>query len=202
MTRGLLFAAVLLAATARPGSAQGTIDVSRAGYDRGSADAPITVVEFADFACSACGLFARETLPAIHRDWIATGRVRIKYVPFILGIFPRAMEAAEAAECAGEQNAFWSMHDVLYSMQRDWTRLGDPRDRFLDYARRLSLDIPRFAACLDADRHRATIEDNTRIAQRLQIRGTPTFFVNGARIQGAIPLAQMEAMLRAIDPQR
>lgn len=193
----------VLALVASPVRAQqGSIDVSRAGYDRGEADAGIVIVEFADFACSACGLFARETLPTLYRDWVATGRARVKYVPFILGIFPRAMDAAEAAECAGEQDSFWTMHDMLYGMQREWTGPGDPRPKFVDYARRMALNVPRFEACLDADRHDATIQANTRIAQQLQIRGTPTFFVNGARIQGAVPLAQMEAILRQMETQR
>lgn len=193
---------VLTIAGLSPAAAQdGTVDVSSLGYDRGETDAQIVIVEFADFACSACGLFARETLPEVHREWIATGRARIKYIPFILGIFPRAMEAAEAAECAAEQDSFWPMHDMLYSLQREWSGAGDPRAKFVEYARRMALDVPGFESCLDADRHHETVRHNTRVAQQLQIRGTPTFFVNGARIQGAVPLEQMRAILGSMSPR-
>lgn len=195
----ILLALAALGLSAAPVRAQGTIDVSRAGYDRGDAEAPIVIVEFADFACSACGLFARETLPALHRDWVASGRARVKYIPFILGIFPRAMDAAEAAECAAEQDSFWPMHDMLYGAQREWTGAAEPRAKFVEFARRMALDVSRFEACIDGDRHRATIQANTRIAQQLKIRGTPTFFVNGARIQGALGHEQFDAILRTIE---
>lgn len=200
-SRAAAFLAFVCAASAQVAAQDGSVDVSTLGYDRGKPEAPVVIVEFADFACSACGLFARETLPAVHSEWIATGRARIKYIPFILGIFPRAMDAAEAAECAAEQDSFWPMHDMLYDMQREWSGAANPRSSFVEYARRMALDVASFEACLDADRHDAALLRNTRVAQQLRIRGTPTFFVNGARIQGAVPLAQMRAILETVETQ-
>jgi protein-disulfide isomerase len=193
-----LLAALLTAAPAGAQDASKPIDVAAMGFDRGNPSAPITIIEFADFACSACGLFARETMPTLEREWIANGRARIKYIPFILGTFPRAMDAARSAECAAEQNAFWSMHDLLYTRQREWTGLGDARERFEAFARELKLDIARFRTCWQADRARGRIDGNTQVARLLQIRGTPTFFINGARIQGAIPADKISAYLETV----
>jgi protein-disulfide isomerase len=194
----LLVIALFAVLAVAPAAAQKPIDVASLGYDRGDPDAPITIIEFADFACSACGLFARETMPALERDWLANGRAKIKYIPFILGTFPRAMDAARAAECAAEQRAFWSMHDVLYTRQRDWSGMADVRAHFEGYARELKLDVPRFRTCWQADRVRGRIDANTEVARLLQIRGTPTFFINGARIQGAIPEARLKAYLETV----
>ncbi len=194
--------AVLLLCVGSAASAQPTLDVTKLGYDRGSENAPITIIEFGDFACSACGLFARESMPIIQRDWVAKGRVRIKYIPFIIGMFPRAEDAARAAECAAEQDAFWPMHDVLYERQREWTGLGQARPHFEGYAKDLGLNLQRFRSCWDADRGKERIETNNAAARTLQIRGTPTFFVNGARIQGAIPADRIQAFLEAVAAQR
>lgn len=200
MLRPATFALIALVVLALPARAQEQrpIDVSSLGYDRGSPGAAILIIEFADFACSACGLFARETMPALQRDWVATGRARMKYIPFILGIFPRAMDAARAAECAAEQDTFWSMHDLLYRRQREWSGLGNARARMEAYAQELRLDMTRFRTCWDSDGHQARIDLNTEIARQLQIRGTPTFFINGARVTGAIPQAQMDAILQTV----
>ena len=183
-------------------AAQSAIDVSALGYDRGNPEAPITIIEFADFACSACGLFARESMPVLERDWVAPGRAKLKYVPFILGMFPRAVDGARAAECAAEQNAFWSMHDLLYERQREWTGLGDGRERFEGYARELRLDLPRFRSCWNSDRVKSRIDTSTEIARQLQIRGTPTFFINGARIQGAIPHDRLGEYLESLTAEK
>lgn len=192
-------AALLPLLVALPASAQdqGT-DVSKLGYDRGQPDAPITIIEFADFACSACGLFARETMPVILEDWIATGKAKLKYIPFILGIFPRAMDGARAGECAAEQDRFWPMHDLLYERQREWTGGGDVRRKLEAYASELNLDLAKFRACWDADTVRSRIEENTRVAVGLRIRATPTLFVNGGMIQGAVLPDQMTQVLENV----
>jgi protein-disulfide isomerase len=197
---GILIALLVLAPAA-PVAAQaatGQIDITHLGYDRGEADAPITIVEFADFACSACGLFARETMAVIRKDWIATGKARNKYVPFILGIFPRAMDGARAGECAAEQDRFWAMHDVLYARQREWSGLGDARAKLEIYAREMGLDMTKFRACWEADTVRSRIDANTRAALSLRIRATPTLFINGGMITGAVLPDQMTQILESI----
>jgi len=181
--------ALLLAAFPRAGSGQG-VDVTKLGYDRGMAGAPILVVEFADFGCSACGQFSRDVWPELQREFVATGRVRWKYVPFILGMFPNGDEAVKAAECAADQDAFWSMHDLLYEKQKEWNRLKDPDGKLAELANSLGLDADRFARCYRNDAGGERTKRNDEAARTLMVRSTPTFFVNGQRALGALPITE------------
>ncbi len=169
------------------------------GHDRGSTSAPVTVLEFADFGCPYCARFAAETWPVLEREFVTTGRVRWKYVPFVMGMFPNGTEAARAAECAADQGraAFGRMHDRLYAMQDAWAGAGDPAGVLRAAAAAAGLDGPRFAACYLSRAADARIRAANALADALGVRGTPTFFINGQRIQGALPLEEFQTVLRA-----
>jgi protein-disulfide isomerase len=191
-----LMGPLLLLVLVLPGRAAAQyVDVAKLGYDRGSPGAPILVTEFGDFGCSACGQFARDVWPQLQREFVATGRVRWKYIPFDLGMFPNGSEAASAAECAADQDAFWSMHDLLYEKQKAWNRLRDPRDKFLELARQLRLDVAVFGRCYRAEAGAARTKQNTEAARELMVRATPTFFVNGQRVVGALPIEEWRKLI-------
>jgi protein-disulfide isomerase len=190
--------AAVLGAGVAGGSAAQLVDVAKLGYDRGTPGAPIVVIEFADFGCSACGQFARDVWPQLEREFVATGRMQWKYVPFTLGMFPNGDEAAKAAECAADQDSFWSMHDLLYGQQRDWSRLRDPADKLKELASKLGLDGAAFARCYRADSGSARTKRNTEAARDLMVRATPTFFVNGQRVVGAIPIAEWRKVIALV----
>lgn len=166
----------------------GGVDLTGAGYDRGDPRAPVVVVEFSDFGCPYCARHALETFPVLEREFVATGRVLWKYVPFVMGMFPNGDRAARAAECAGEQGAFWPMHDRVYAEQRAWKTGGEPDALFARAAAGLGLDAARFASCYQEGRPDARTARNNEASQMLGVRATPTFFVNGRRAEGAIPL--------------
>ncbi|MGD8278314.1 MAG: thioredoxin domain-containing protein [Gemmatimonadota bacterium] len=191
--------ALLLAALPRAGGAQQSVDVTKMGYDRGMSGAPILVVEFADFGCSACGQFARDVWPELQREFVATGRVRWKYVPFILGMFPNGDEAVKAAECAADQDAFWSMHDLLFQRQKEWNRLKDPGPKFAEFAGALSLDTTVFGRCYETDGGAERTKQNDAAAKALMVRSTPTFFVNGQRALGALPIAEWRKIFALVE---
>lgn len=177
------------------------VDLHNVGYNLGDPDAPIAIVEFSDFGCQYCNQFAQNTFPTLREEFIKTGKVQWKYVPYILGIFPNGDRAALAGECAAEQGeqAFWAMHDVLYDKQREWKSEGTgARELFARYAAELQLDRSRFLACYDQNRPAATIARNARLGQQLGVRATPTFFINGARVEGAIPLELFRQVLQEI----
>lgn len=176
------------------------IDLTGIGYDVGNPAAPIVLVNFSDFGCPFCGSFARETHPALDAEFIRTGKVFFKYVPFVMGMFPNAAEATRAAECSAEQGGFWPMHDRLYGAQAEWKRSRSPEPMFRRYAASAGLDTVRFSAC-DADRRtdERTERANDR-ANRLGIRATPTFFVNDRQIEGALPLAEFRRILTSLAP--
>lgn len=166
------------------------------GYAKGSEDAPVIVVEFSDFGCPYCARFALETLPAVEREFIESGQVRWQYVPAVLGSFPNGVQAAITAECAADQGRFWEMHDLLYERQMEWRSGAEAAPLFGSYARLVGLDLEQFAACYAENRPAARLEANGRAAAALGVTGTPSFYVNGRPVQGAVPLEQFRTYLQ------
>ena len=175
----------------------GDIDLTGVGYDRGSVTAPVVMIDFSDFGCPYCGKFSRETYPAIEREYVATGKVFFKYVPFIMGMFLNATEATRAAECAGEQGGFWLMLDRIYDAQKEWKKRGDPLPLLAGLAGAARLDTSMFSACY-ADRHTdARTKRASDIASRVGVRVTPSFIVNDRPIEGALGLAEFRKVIEA-----
>lgn len=199
--RGCLCAIVVLALVggAPPVVAQQVQDTLPAGvgypHPRSNTRAPVYVVEFSDFGCAYCAQFTQQTFPTLEREFIATGRVRWTFVPFRLVGFPNADEAAEAAECAGEQQAFWPMHDRLFAERGQWSRAAKPTDTFVTYAQALELDTTRFRQCTASRAMRGRVLEHTSLARVMGARATPTFFINGRRVEGALPAARFRTLL-------
>ena len=171
------------------------VDVTGIGYDRGDPRAPVVIVDFSDFGCPFCGQFERETYPPLAREFVATGKVYFKYVPFVMGMFPNGSEAARAAECAAEQGKFWEMHDRLYATQPVWKSSDAPATLFERDAAAIGIDTRRYASCYTEGRGDARTTAANEAAHRLGIRATPTFFVNGRQIEGALPLPQFRMVI-------
>jgi len=186
---------VVPAEALHPSAAQTRAALDRAlapgapGYDLGVSRARVVVVEFADFGCPYCARFAAEAYPQLSREFVATGRVRWKYVPIAMGAFRNGDEAARAAECAGEQGkaAFGRMHDQLYGLQEEWKGAGDVDVAFRSLARAARLDLKRFDACWARGLPDLRLRASNELAEQLGVHATPTFFINGERVEGALP---------------
>lgn len=163
-------------------------DLSGMGYTVGAADAPIRVVEFSDFGCGYCRRFHLETYPTLHEEYVESGKVRWKYIPFVLGSFPNASEAAHAGECAIEQGKFPSLRRRLFEDQGEWRAANRPDEVFVRFARDEGLDADRFRTCLEEDRRADRVRQNVELGRRIGVRGTPTFIVQGYPLQGAQPV--------------
>jgi protein-disulfide isomerase len=124
---------------------------------RGNADAPVTVVEYADFQCPACGVFATTMGPELVKDYVDTGKVRFVFHDFPLPQHANAIPAAEAARCAADQGAFWPYHDLLYAKQAEWENSRQPLTLFASYAEQLKLDRGAFETCFNNHTHQAAI---------------------------------------------
>lgn len=161
--------------------------------------ATVTVVEFSDFGCKYCGQFHRQTLPALRRDYVATGKVRWRMVPFVLGIFPNGTEAMRAAGCAAEQGeeTFWAMHDTLFARQDDWKETTHVDQLFRSFAVVAGAEGGAFTACYEGPRSADRVAAAHALAARTGVRSTPTFFVEGQMIQGALPEAEFRRVLDA-----
>jgi Na+/H+ antiporter NhaA len=180
-TRALLGTAEVIVDLAMP------VDPDR-DHLRGPADAPVTVVEYGDFECPYCG----QAEPVVRELLADFGDVRYvwRHLP-LNDVHPHAQLAAEAAEAAAAQGAFWEMHDLLLDHQ------GDLRARdLIRHADNLGLDIERFRDDLRRHTGAAWIAEDVESADMSGVSGTPTFFVNGRRHDGAYDIATLSAAVK------
>jgi protein-disulfide isomerase len=173
--------------------------VESEGYVIGSPDAPVEVIEFADFECPACAQFAIMTGPDVKRRLVDSGIVRVRFVDFPLPGHNNSWNASRAAACADEQGQFWAMHDAIYLNQDRWAS-GATRnpDRVLkEAARQLpGLNTGAFDECVDSRRTQAKVQAHHAIAGQNRVNQTPTFIIGGQMVPGAIGYDQFR---RAVD---
>ncbi len=156
-----------------------------AGYVIGSPDAPVEVIEFADFECPGCAHFATLTAPDVKARLVASGQARFRFVDFpLVDIHPNSLAAHNAAACANEQGKFWEMHDKLFYGQADWSAQGtsSPGRLLKGYAKDLALDTDAFNRCLDSRKYQAQIDANLAEGRRLGVGGTPTMIIGSRMI--------------------
>lgn len=196
---GILLVLVVVLVTiwlTRPGSGPDVAELPRApegaqpfpevydqiGVSLGDPDAPVVVREFADYQCPACARFA-SVAEQLKADYVETGQVRLVYFDFPLqDIHDNAMLAAQAARCAGDQNAYWDMHDKLFAQQSEWAGNNNAQGAFVRYAEELGLNPQRMERCLETELHREAVEQSLALAQQLQIRSTPTVLVDNIKV--------------------
>jgi Na+/H+ antiporter NhaA len=159
---------------------------------RGPMSARITVIEFGDFECPYCG----QAEPAV-RELLADVNVRYvwRHLP-LTDVHPRAQYAAEAAEAAAAQGAFWEMHDLLLAHQDELRPVDVAR-----YVEELDLDMERFHGEMRQHVHETRVAQDVESADLSGVSGTPTFFVNGLRQYGAYDIATLKAAVRAAQAQ-
>jgi protein-disulfide isomerase len=187
-----LLAPLLLGAAALQG------DDLREARTKGRADAPVTVYEMSDFQCPWCARFARETLPALEREYIATGRIRLVYVNFPLPMHRNAVPAAELAMCAARQGRFWPVHDLLYRHQSRWEGLDQPGETFLELADSAGANREEMVRCLRSSEVRNLVRSDAEGAYRSGARSTPTFYIEGGLLVGAQPIQVFRQVLDSI----
>lgn len=160
---------------------------------RGNPDAAVTLTVFSDFQCPFCarGEALVETFLEAHGDRV---RVVPRHLP-LTRIHPAAWPAAVATEAAAEQGKYWEMHDALFE-SRDAVRSGD----FASIAEGLGLDVAKFEADMAAPEIEAQIAADVALARELDIRSTPSTFVNGHYVRGAVPLKTLRQAVAAQRP--
>ena len=171
------------------------------GFDFGSDDAPIGVIEFSDYGCGYCRRFHTETFPTLTRDYIDTGKVRWKYVTYVSGSFANSLPAAFVAECAGEQGLFAPVSHLLFERQPDWGRLNDPFPVFTEIIQETGVDPAELQSCIDEQRPTERVRSGIIAGRRLGLRGTPHFLVEGVPVMGAQPLERWIRLFTAIEEE-
>ena len=175
------------------------------GYSLGRSDAALTLVEFTDYQCPFCRQFHDTTFQQLKKNYIDTGKLRFVSRDLPLEFHNNAFKAAQAAHCAGEQDKFWQMRDILIANS---TNLG--QDAILTYAQQLALDMNRFRLCLDSGKYLAEIQRDIAEAGSVGISGTPTFVlgrasegaIEGIRIVGAQPYAAFDRIISEYSSKR
>jgi protein-disulfide isomerase len=154
---------------------------------RGHPSAPITIVEFSDYQCPFCAR-VNPTLDRVRQTY--GDKVRIVFKDFPLPNHAEAPKAAEPARCAGEQNKYWEMHDAMFANQR---ALHVPSLK--QAARAIGLDGAAFDQCLDSGRWAKAVEEGKTLGEKMGVNSTPTLYVNGRPVIGAVPFENFKAII-------
>jgi protein-disulfide isomerase len=167
-------------------------DFSKA-HRLGLVDAQVQLVVYSDFQCGFC----RQLAPVLRKLQAEFPRdLAIVFRNFPLNIHPQAFPAAVAAECAGEQGAFWEYHDKLFAEEGELNET-----KLVDLAKSLGLDAARFSTCLNSTPPRQQVEADLREATGLNLPGSPTVFLNGRRVDGPLTYENLrrkvETLLRS-----
>lgn len=174
------------------------MSIGNGWYAIGRTDAPVTLVEFADYQCPYCKRFHTDAYAELKKNYIDTGKVRFVSRDLPLEFHPYAMKAAEAARCAGDQQKFWELRDALF------VNASAPTDDVIKQAADILLpDTKGFQACLQSEKYKADIQKDASDAATLQISGTPTFVLakstkdklDGIRIIGAQPFSAFQSAI-------
>ena len=155
---------------------------------RGAEDARVTLEEFADFQCPACGNFY-PILKSIESEYGTRVRVIFREFPLTMQ-HQHANAAAQAAEAAGLQGKFWEMHDVLYENRTTWIKAADVQMVFAEYAQKLGLKTDQFKRDLTSEVVQSRISMDHQRARSVRVRSTPALYLNGSEV----PFSQMKTV--------
>jgi protein-disulfide isomerase len=157
----------------------------------GPADAPVTIIEFSDYNCPYCRKWHQETFPAIMQQYGDQIRFVYRDLP-VVGGGAVGFLAAQAAECAGDQGAFWEFNDALFNAE-----YGLSRQAYLAYADDLGLDRHALEECLDSGYYEEEVRGDLADAFALGVGSTPTFFIDGIPVVGALSTETFLAIIQS-----
>ena len=193
------WAVAAMTVSASAGAAQSSSPDALASRSKGSPSAPVTVYEMSDFQCPYCRKFARETFPELERRYIKTGKVRWVFINFPLtDIHRHAAPAAELALCAARQDGFWKIHDLLFEHQEKWAPLKEAGPFFIALADSAGLSRKPLLACLAAPETRQNLQTEAQGAERAGATSTPSFYIEGGLMSGALPVEVFRQVLDSI----
>lgn len=157
-------------------------------------NAKVTVVEFGDFECPACG-FSHGIFKQILLAY--PDQVNLVFRHYPLPQHKTALIAAEAAEAAGEQGKFWQMYDLLYENQEKWSAKAEALDIFAEYAKQLNLDVEKFKKDIQDEKYKEKIKRDQADGDKLILTGTPTIYINGQKYTGGLSFQGIKNAIEA-----
>lgn len=167
------------------------------GYLLGKPDAPVQVIEFADFECPACAQFATLSEPDVRKRLVEPGLISYRFYDYPLAMHKNTWQASNAAACADEQGKFWEMHDQLFNEQDRWNgqATSRPKSQFEGYAKAIGLNVDQWEQCYDARKYEPRIKANEQMAIKRGASQTPTFVIGNQMVGGAISYDRFKAMV-------
>lgn len=172
------------------------VDVAVGNFPaQGDKNAKIKIIEFADFRCPFCEQFYKESESQIINDYVKTGKA-VYYFRHFAFLGPASVVAANAAECANEQNKFWEMHKYLFDNQPPESDTSMYTvDKMTEAAGTLGINTDQFRSCLSANKYQANVDKDQKEGQTAGVSGTPTIFINGVPLVGAEPYTTIKAQI-------
>jgi len=167
-----------------------TFVIAETDHIRGNPNAAITLVEFSDFECPFCER-QYQTMKQLLDEY--PQEIRLVYKHFPLGFHQYAQKAAEASECAWEQDSFWEYHDKLFENQSDYSV-----ENFKKWANSLGLKTNQFNDCLDSGKYAKKVQADAKEGEEKGVSGTPATFINGQLITGALPYATFKEAIDSL----
>ncbi|OGY96708.1 MAG: hypothetical protein A2122_01025 [Candidatus Liptonbacteria bacterium GWB1_49_6] len=175
----------------------------------GDPNAPVTLIEYGDYQCPYCEKLFSGAEPLIREQYVKSGKVKMVYRNFVVvdNFVPGSHESADAAlaaECAKDQKQFWTYHDALYRAEGEDQKKNPGsfenngnlnRDLFVKIARDLKLDPAAFTACFDGKKYEGVVSQDGETARALGVDSTPTSYVNGTQVRGAVPFSDFSAVI-------
>ena len=171
------------------------------GYLLGSADAPVEIMEFADYQCPACEKFEMVEFPYVLERLIKTGRVRYVYRDFPLDQPHKwARLAAHAAACANDQGKFWEVHAGIYATQAEWSFSSRAGSQFREIAGKQGLDLGSYDECMRSLRYAGRLQGSLDEGLRVGVNVTPSFLIGGRLYPGVLPYDRIKALVDSLSP--
>jgi len=160
----------------------GSTNLSAADWSKGNPEAPVTIIEYSDFQCPACGFYF-PLLKQLAAEFPDDVQIIYRHFP-LTSIHPRAELAAQAAEAAGVQGKFWQMHDLLFENQDTWSKqsAGAAKNIFISYATQLGLDVELFKIDIDNPEIKKAVKKDVVSGNQARVNSTPSLYINGSKI--------------------
>ncbi len=160
---------------------------------KGKEDAPLTIVEFSEYQCPFCARYVEDAYLQIWEEY--GDQIRYIFRDFPLSFHQHAQTMAEGARCAGDQDQYWEMHDLLFEKNAEWSVEEDVSTLLAGYTSQLGLDVKEFNNCLDSGKYTQAVKDDFALGQSVGVSGTPTFFINGQQLIGAQPFEAFKTII-------
>ncbi|HEX5479948.1 MAG TPA: thioredoxin domain-containing protein [Dehalococcoidia bacterium] len=166
------------------------------GRTLGDPNAPVTVVEYADFQCPICKRAETDVIARLEQDYVNQGKVKIEFRDFAF-IGQDSWNAAQAALAANDQGKFWQYHDALFNAQGQENSGQFSYDNLVKIAQQVGLDVPTFEKTLSSNTHLAEVQQEVDQASKAGVDSTPTFFIGEKKIVGIQSYSQFQSAINA-----